>query len=238
MCKGTCQKRCENEAVGIVCRMDQIAERTAQHTPAVKIPAGLRGSGKTPIIEHDLTDATFLGSAMIEIKDPREVAARIPVMAAECTAVKIPEGKATMEILTDKGWEQVGTVEGFQPLEEFKRGAPGLEMHGFAISGTIQLEQRSDMARACEIGSRLGKQIVAEQMGAEVFERLRSAVSGEGNTGYNLLKLVEAVGLRNWFDGDFVVLSMEDAENLAAYRGQDCVGFAPLYHAIEAAKAR
>ena len=125
----------------------------------------------------------------------------------------------------DGKWRELGT---------------GLAAHE-TEDATEDMSAFSDMARACEIGSRLGKQIVAEEMGVEVFERLRDAVSGDGVSGYNLMKLVEQVGLRNWFDGDFVVLSYDQAEKLS--HACDEFGVHPgwtvaLDDAMTAAKAR
>lgn len=234
MCKGTCQKRCMGEAMGLVCG----AERTAQHAPAVKIPVGLRGSAKTPIttdvFDYDLTDATFLGSAMIEIKDPREVAARMPS----------PTAGASVELLVGDEWVKVGTLGEFVP---FASAVPVGEIEGnelatfpFQASGTVELVERSDMAKACEIGSRLGKQIVAEGLD-ETFEQVLFALRSDDSARYNLLKLIEQVGLKNWTDGDFVVLSMKDANTLAEHcndTGMRAEYSDPLHEAIERAANR
>ena len=180
MCKGTCQKRCAAEAVGMVC--DGEAH------------AACRSKVDSIKIEYQGDD-----------------------------------GK----------WRELGT--GFAAHEtEDATDDMGMFKGPFRVQGAIQLEQKSDMARACEIGSRLGRQIVAEDMGADVFAKLVKAV-GKDQAEYQLLKLVEAIGLRNWFDGDFVVLSYDQAEKLS--HACDEVGVHPgwtvaLDDAMTAAKAR
>jgi len=147
MCKATCQNKCQPGAHFKDCgKTINVfhAERSAQHTPAVKIPVGLGGSAQAATV------------------DPDDASAWSRLQAAHLESAK-----------------------------------------------------QSLMHEACAIASALAAESAMDSDQEPLKALMRHAGTQEGATAH-LLKLVGRVGLRNWFDGDFVVLSQEEARRVAA----------------------
>ena len=165
MCKETCKNKCQPGAhfkdCGPGARGQAMnVERTAQHTPAVKIPVGLRGSGKTPVY--------------------REVQA--VYMDDTGALVGVPH---TVRVIDS--WHQLQEVHAQSAMQNL-------------------------MQQACAVAAELAA-LGADQ---KPLTELMLHVGTQDSAMAELKKLLIRVGLRNWFDGDFVVLSNEEARRVAA----------------------
>lgn len=86
--------------------------------------------------------------------------------------------------------------------------------------------RQSAMFEACAIASELGR-VSRENDDPEPLAALMRHVGTQEHATLQLLKLVGRIGLREWFDNDFVVLSKAQARSVA-----DCIdksGFGSAY---------
>lgn len=98
----------------------------------------------------------------------------------------------------------------------------------------LAAKAQNEMAMACAIASELGKD--PEVQDPQVFKRLLDALGTDpGGAQLELLKLVQRIGLRQWFDGDYVVLSMREACDLADHLAERGTGSSALDCAIQKA---
>jgi hypothetical protein len=74
---------------------------------------------------------------------------------------------------------------------------------------------QSAMHEACAIASAMAASATDDD-GRQAISALISHTGTQEHATLQLMKLVGRIGLRNWFDGDFVVLSQEEARRVAA----------------------
>lgn len=180
--------------------------------------------------------------------------------AQRCAAVKIPVGlrddaakigpSYNMEASFDgKTWFEVGPVTAMEGLDDAIGGLPTYQYphdlpEASAPVSWPQIQQAHEAARsqsamheACAIASALASESVMDS-DQEPLKALMRHVGAHEHATLQLLKLVGRIGLRQWFDGEFVVLSKADARALHDAALNSCMDMRsidPLAIAIEKA---
>lgn len=129
--------------------------------------------------------------------------------AQACRPVKL-------EFSRDKGktWEEVGTIHDFQFVPP-----DGLDPAPLPVKiqqAHLATKAQNDMTVACAIASELGR-VSREGDDPEPLAALMRHVGIQAGATLELLRIVQRIGLRQWFDGDYVVLSKADASHICSY---------------------
>lgn len=117
-------------------------------------------------------------------------------------AVEIPIGERAVEV--------VRLDPSKLPREKFTGDpVPGLRFMGCTPCDGLTAQMQEAVAVCDSLAAELAMESGDQ---ADIYAKVNKALGG--NAEKQLLDLIQKVGLRNWFDGDFVVLSMADATSL------------------------
>lgn len=195
MCKATCQNKCQPGAHFKDC--------------------GPKAYGQAHGHTKDAVERTAQACEVkkIAINALRDLAASTEPADVEIVEMDLGRPVSMSYSFDGVNWEPFATVT----PDQLKVGE---SMH--LSVGFHAAKERSAMDAACSIASELAR----ENEDADALASLQKiATEGGDRAVYQLMRLVQRVGLKNWFDGDFVVLSMADAKEAAS----ELIPFGSLY---------
>lgn len=164
----------------------------------------------------DLRELPHLNSEVFDVVAPvpRLKTGRVVGMADGSAAIIVGGGESpTYDDLIEAGWidpltAPVGRAAQPSAAVEIPIGERAVEVVSTPCDGlTAQMQEAVAVcdSLAAELAMEPGEQ-------DDICAKVNKALGG--NAEKQLLELIQKVGLRNWFDGDFVVLSMGEARSV------------------------